>query len=161
MIEDVSYFLTDIWFLDETQFYLSGHVSWKNNVYWGSDPPDMVLQRPLHSVRCTAWVAMSTHGIIGTFWFEDDSGNALSVNTQRYIEVLKRFRGSLGTQRELRRETYWFQQDGSPPHTTEESLDLLSTHFGDRVISRRSHMHHIFHPMIGIRKCCIKICILI
>ena len=83
VIEDVPDFLTDIWFSDEAHVYLSGHVNWKSNVYWSSQPPDMVLQRPLHSV--------STHGIIGPFWFEDDSGNALSVNTQRYIEVLGKF----------------------------------------------------------------------
>ena len=81
MFEDVPDFLTDIWFSDEAHFYLSGQINWKNNVYRGSQPPDMVLQRPLHSVRCTAWVAMSTHGIIGHFWFEDNSGIALSVNT--------------------------------------------------------------------------------
>ena len=52
VIEDVPDFLTDIWFSDEAHhFYLSGHVHWKNNVYWGRQPPDMVLQRPLHSVR--------------------------------------------------------------------------------------------------------------
>ena len=81
---------------------------------------------------------MGTHGIIGPFWFEDDSGNALSVNTQRCIEVLETFWRSLGIQRgQLGREAQWFQQDGAPPHTAEELLDWLSTHFGDRVISRR------------------------
>ena len=60
MIEGVPDFLTDIWFMDEAQVYLFGHAN------WGSQPPDMVLKKPLlDSVRCTAWVATSTHGIIG------------------------------------------------------------------------------------------------
>ena len=46
------------------------------------------------------------------------------------------FSRSLGTQRGLRREAQWLQQDGAPPHTARGSLDWLSTHFGDRVISR-------------------------
>jgi len=38
-----------------------------------STPPEHCLQRPLHSVKCTAWVVISKHGIIGPFWFEDDN----------------------------------------------------------------------------------------
>ena len=38
----VPYFLTDIWFLDEAHFYLSGHVNWKNSfimpTVWNSLP---------------------------------------------------------------------------------------------------------------------------
>ena len=32
------------WFLDEAHFCLSGLVNWTNNVYWGSQPLDVVLQ---------------------------------------------------------------------------------------------------------------------
>ena len=44
------------WFLDEAHFLLSGHMNSKNNIFWGSTPPEHCLQRPLHSVKCTAWV---------------------------------------------------------------------------------------------------------
>ena len=50
---------------------LSGHVNSKNNVFWGTQAPEEVLQRPLYSLKCTAWVAISKHGIIGPYWFED------------------------------------------------------------------------------------------
>ena len=72
VLENDENFLENVWFSDEAHFLLSGHVNSKNNVFWGSEVPDKVLQRPLHSVKCTAWVAMSKHGIIGPFWFEDD-----------------------------------------------------------------------------------------
>jgi len=52
---------------------LSGHVNSKNNIFWGSTPPEHCLQRPLHSVKCVAWVAISKHGIFGPFWFGDDN----------------------------------------------------------------------------------------
>ena len=74
MLENDENFLENIWFSDEAHFLLSGHVNSKNNIFWGSKVPEEVLQRPLHSVKCTAWVAMSKHGIIVPFWFEDDDG---------------------------------------------------------------------------------------
>ena len=74
-IDAVPDFLDNVWFSDEAYFLLSGHVNSKNNIFWGSTPPEHCLQRPLHSVKCTAWVAISKHGIIGpfSFWFEDDN----------------------------------------------------------------------------------------
>jgi len=75
----------------ESHFLLSGHVNSKNNIFWGRTPPEHCLQRPLHSVRCTAWVATSKHGIIGRFWFEDDNEWSVTVNTERYVQVLGKF----------------------------------------------------------------------
>ena len=74
VLENDENFLENVWFSDEAHFLLSEHVNSKNNVFWGSEVPDKVLQRLLHSVKCTAWVAMSKHGIIGPYWFEDDDG---------------------------------------------------------------------------------------
>ncbi|GFN76490.1 transposable element tc3 transposase [Plakobranchus ocellatus] len=47
-------FLDDVWFSDEAYFLVLGHVNSKNNIFWGSAPPDHCLQRPLHSTKCTA-----------------------------------------------------------------------------------------------------------
>ena len=66
-IEENPEFLQNVWFSDEAHFSLSGHVNSKNSVFWGSQAPDKVLQRPLHSVKCTTWVPISKHGIIGPF----------------------------------------------------------------------------------------------
>ena len=75
-------FLDNVWFSDETHFLLSGHVNSKNNIFCGSTPSEHCLQRPLHSVKCTAWVAISKHGIIGPFWFEDDNEWSVTINTR-------------------------------------------------------------------------------
>lgn len=90
-IEEDPQFLDNLWFSDEAHFTLYGHANSRNNVFWGTSPPDEVLQRPLHSVRCTAWVAMSKHGIIGPIWFEDENENAVTVNKERYLVVLQQF----------------------------------------------------------------------
>lgn len=136
-IEENPNFLDDVWFSDEAHFLLSGHVNSKNNVYWGTNPPDEVLQRPLHSQKCTAWVAISKHGIIGPYWFEDAHERAETVNTQRYLAVMRKFWAALGRRRGVIRAQQWFQQDGAPPHTSNDSLAYLRGKFPDRLISRR------------------------
>ena len=82
-------FLNDIWFSDEAYFLLSGQVNSKNNIFWGTAAPNEVLQRPLHSKKCTAWVAMSKHDIIGPFWFGSENGESVTVTKERYVEVLQ------------------------------------------------------------------------
>ena len=142
-IEDNPDFLEDVWFSDEAHFNLSGHVNIKNNVFWGSEPPNEVLQRPLHSIKCTAWAAISKHGIIGPFFFEDAQGNTETVNKERYLVVLNKFWRELGVrsrrrgQNRVDRGVQWFQQDGAPPHTANVTLAWLDQKFPDRLVSRR------------------------
>jgi len=83
VLENNENFLENVWFSGEAHFLFSGHVNRKNNIFWGSKDPEEVLQRPLHSVKCTAWVAMSKHGIIGPFWFEDDNRRFQIVHKER------------------------------------------------------------------------------
>ena len=129
-------FLDSVWFSDEAHFLLSGHVNSKNNVFWGTSSPDEVLQRPLHSAKCTVWAAISSHGIIGPFFFEDELGATTTVNTENYLAVLQKFWRALG-RRGIDRSTQWFQQDGATPLTANASLVCLRERFESRLISRR------------------------
>ena len=122
VVENDENFLENVWFSDEAHFLLSRHVNSKNIVFWGSEIPDEVLQRPLHSVKCTAWVAMSKHEIIGLYRFEDDDGRSQTVNEERYMAVLNKYWASLGRRRGVLRASQWFQQDGATPHTVNETL---------------------------------------
>ena len=75
---------------------------------WGDAPPDTVQQKPLHSVKVTVWAAMSSSSVIGPFFYEDERGQAVTVNTERYLSVLEKF------YRHLRNHGYdvantWFQ----------------------------------------------------
>ena len=52
----------------------------------GKHTHEHCLQRPLHTLKCTVWVAISKHGITGPFWFEDDTHyGALCDNQYRMI----------------------------------------------------------------------------
>ena len=133
-IERVNHWITKVWFSDEAHFYLCRHVNSKNAVYWGDSKPDEVIQKPLHSVKCTAWVAMSATGIIGPFWFEDARGKSQTVNSQCYVEVLEKFWAEVPASQ---RKSAWFQQDGASCHCSNISLAWLKERFNTRLVSRR------------------------
>ena len=102
-----------------------------------------VTTKPLHSRKCTAWCALSSEGIIGPCWFEDDDGNAVTVNQENYCNVIKKFTACLCLCHfDLKK--LWFQQDGATPHTAVETRKLLSEKFEDRLISLKAF--HIWAP---------------
>ena len=143
-IDNEPRWIENVWFSDETHFLLTGNVNSKNCVYWSSHPPDYVLERPLHSVTCIAWVAFNANGLIGPFWFQDDEGNAQSVTKERYVQVLEQFWNELGWRR-INRQHMWFQQDGATPHTANLSLAWLQDRFGNRIISQRMAVEWAAH----------------
>ena len=49
---------------------------------------------PLHSPKCTVWAAISARGIIRPIFIEE-SGAAVTVTKERYVEVLKTFKSEL------------------------------------------------------------------
>jgi len=129
-------FIEHLWFSDESHFSLDGYVNKKNTVFWGSEPPTHVIEKPLHSEKCTVWMAISCQGIIGPFFFEEH-GRTTTVNTERYVEVLKKMWTTM-ERRGIDTSTEWFQQDGAPPHTAVASRQWLEDHFARRLISFRT-----------------------
>jgi hypothetical protein len=83
--------VNDIWFSDETHFYLNGIVNKRHSQYWGSEKPNLHLEKPVHGEKITVWAAMSSKGIIRSFFFEDETGETQTVNSTRYLELLKKF----------------------------------------------------------------------
>ena len=68
-----------------------------------------------------------------------EDGNTVTVNKERYVEVLDKFTAELGTRFSYSmRAKFHFQHDGAPPHTSKLPLDRLKTHFNNRVISRKT-----------------------
>ena len=51
-------------------------------MFWGSEVPDEVAERPFHSMKCTAQCAISRHGIIGPYWLEDKAEKAVTINSE-------------------------------------------------------------------------------
>lgn len=78
---------------------------------------------------------MSSTGVIGPFFFENENGETQTVNSTRYLEILKKkFLPSLG-RRGINPKEIWFQQDGATPHTTRHVTDWLHQTFDGNFIS--------------------------
>lgn len=121
--------LDRIWFSDESHFYLNPSAN-KNLVYWAKSKPDRnFIQKPLHSLKLTIWMAASQSGI---FW-RTISGN---VNTDSYLNLIKNEFVPYLRSRNLINNSF-FMQDGAPAHTATPVLKYLNEIFRDRVISTK------------------------
>lgn len=136
MLERFSNF-RNILFSDEAHFHLSGFVNKQNCRYWSAEQPSRKHQKPLHCQKVTVWAAVSARGLIGPYFFENSSGQALTVNTERYVKMLKDFlRPTLAGLQEYNSLT-WFQQDGATCHTSNASMEVVKEMFPGKVISKR------------------------
>ncbi|CAH2090217.1 unnamed protein product [Euphydryas editha] len=131
----------NILFSDEANFHLNGNVNKQNCRYWSNENPKQKHERPLYSTKITVWAAMSSKGIIGPYFFEDRRGRPLTVNTDRYCEMLRNFLApALEEFRGFNSRT-WFQQDGATCHTSNPSIEALKELFPNKLISRRGDVN--------------------
>jgi len=127
--------LNHILMTDEANFHLCG--SSQNCRYWATESPHDIHQKPLHSEKVIVWCGVASFGVISPYFFEDEAGRAVTVNSARYTEMLHTF-----LELELQRlgvetQTLWFQQDGATAHTAKTAMRVLNDMFQARVISRR------------------------
>lgn len=127
-------FYRKIWFSDEAHFWLDGYVNKQNCRVWADENPQEIQETQLYPQKLTVWCALSAKGIIGPYIFRNAEGAAVTVNGQRYRQMLNDF--FFEKMREFEVDDMWFQQDGATCHTATESIDLLKQHFGNKVISR-------------------------
>lgn len=122
-----------VFFSDEAHFHLCGSVNKQNLRYWSENNPQKIHERPLHSERVTVWCALSRLGIIGPHFFEED-GNVVTVNSNRYANMITEFFEPALQQRAF--ENVWFQQDGATAHTARIVMNILRQMFPGQLISR-------------------------
>ena len=77
---------------------------------------------PLHSERVTVWCGFMEGCIIGPYFFENDIEQAVTVNGQRYYEMLDNF--FIPQVEAMDVADIHFQQDGATCHTTRENMTL-------------------------------------
>jgi len=131
----------NIFFSDEAHFHLNGHVNRQNCRYWSDTNPKLKHQKPLHSPKVTVWAALSARGIIGPYFYEDQRGNAVTVNTERYIAMLQNFFAPALQDFDGFNQRSWFQQDGATCHISNDSLSAVREIFGQKVISKRGDIN--------------------
>jgi transposase len=118
---------------DEAHFHLNGYVNKQNSRYWSAINPLQLHQKPLHSPKVTVWCALSSSGIIGPYFFQDDRGNTTTVTAARYTNMITTF-----LTEELVRfpQITWFQQDGATSHTARVTMTALRELFPNHIISK-------------------------
>jgi hypothetical protein len=91
-------------FTDEANFNLSGYVNSKNNRYWGSEYPHVVIQLPLYDQKMGIWGPISANRVTEHKFYEGIH------DAQRYInEMLNPFFVNLAPTQE---RSGYFMQDG-------------------------------------------------
>ena len=117
----------NIWFTDEAHFELYGYVNKQTHRFWGTEKPEVGVSRPHWSPRVTVWCAISSHGIIGPYFTQEN------VDSNVYqMRFLQNFIEEVSTKGLI--ADFWYQQDGAPAHRTQEVFDLLKEWFGCNII---------------------------
>jgi len=120
---------------DEAHFHLDGYVNKQNCRFWVAENPRELHQRPLHNANLSVWCGISTVGIVGPYFFEDE-GATVTVTSGGYVEMLSNFlRPQLRSLR-VNMEEMWFQQDGATAHTARASMTVFRQMFPQHVVSR-------------------------
>ena len=129
-------FIDSLVFSDKGSFYLSGHVNRQNERFWGSEDPHEFVESKSFAPHVNIWLAVTTKHIVGPYFFEEDDVT-VTINTARYIKMLKEsFLPDLRRQRYTLRDTY-FQHDNATPHTANATLDYLESKFQkEKIISK-------------------------
>lgn len=123
--------LHNTWYSDEAYFYVNGVVNKQNVRFWAREHPRIVNMKDTYGEKVCVWVAMSSHGIIGPFFFDD------TVTSQRYLDMLRNQFFPQLMAKSLPMHTQWFMQDGARPHTANVVLDFLHERLGLNVMSNR------------------------
>ena len=130
-------------FSDEAHFYLGGCVNQQNCRIWSTENSRAYIEKPKQPQRVTVWYGFWFRGIIGPFFFENEQGEAITVDGYRYRAMLNEFLFTKIEKEDV--GNIWFQQDGATCHTAEATLDVLRPVFEDRIISRRAVGTAIWH----------------
>ena len=136
-IEEMPDFLENVWFCHEAHFSLSGYVNCQKSVLWGAQVPDEVVQRPLYSAKCIAWVPIWKYGINGPFWCENDDRETVMINKKLYNVVLNKFWKTLWHPSWRAGRVARVPTIGATPHTVNITMEWLDRCFAGRLIRRR------------------------
>ena len=85
MVREQDHVLDVVFFSDEAQFHLPGHLNSQNTRLWFSEQPYATHENPFHSTKIGAWCAVSRQRIIGPIFFSE------TVNSERYINIMHEF----------------------------------------------------------------------
>jgi hypothetical protein len=84
-------FIDSLCLYDEAHFELSDVVNKQSCRYSSPQNPNELHEKPLQSERVTVWCSVSSQGVIGSFFFEDNEGKATTLTAARYVHMIETF----------------------------------------------------------------------
>lgn len=69
---------------DETHFSLNGGANKHNCRVYATSTPQLIVKQPFYDQNITFWCGICTDMIIGPYFFEDNDGATVCVNSERY-----------------------------------------------------------------------------
>jgi hypothetical protein len=120
--------------MDEANFHLCGKINSQNWPYWATENPRDIHQKHLYSEKIIDWCGVASLEAIGSYFFEDEAGRAVTVNSARYTEMLHTFLEPELQRLGVETHTRWFQQDGATAHNARTAIRVLNEMFPARVI---------------------------
>ena len=94
--------------------------------------PRVISEKQMHPQHVTVWCGFWAGGIIGPYFFENETGQAAIVNGARYRDTIIQF--FLPKLDDTDMTNMWFQQDGATCHTANETIQLLHETFRTLVV---------------------------
>lgn len=91
MLDENPEFGQTIIFSDEAHFWLSDWVNKQNFRYWSDHLREIFEEKQMHPQRLTVWCGLWHSGIIGPYFFRNESGVIVTVNGKRYRRMLTEF----------------------------------------------------------------------
>ena len=122
----------NIFFSDESRFYVSGIGNKCNCRIWTANNPFITVEAAMNSFKINVWCAMSNKQIIGPYiFFEEDT-----INQQNYLNMLKNYFYPILQKKRLHKKIV-FQQNGTLAHFSKAVRTWLNKNFNDKWIGRR------------------------
>jgi hypothetical protein len=81
----------------------------KTVAFWATENPHNIHQKPLHPEKVIVWCGAASFGVIGPYFFEDEAGRSVTVNSACYTEILFTFLGPELQRLGVENQTLWFQ----------------------------------------------------
>ena len=81
-------FSNKIFMSDKAHFLLGGYVNRQNFRILCSEKIHAIEERPLHTEKVTVWCALWCESAIGPYFFENDDGTIVTVNSESYCHMI-------------------------------------------------------------------------
>ena len=78
-------------FSDVAHFQMDGYMNKQNCRYWSDGKPQELQEATQYSEKITVWCGFWWGEVIGPHFFENDKGNAVTVNSERYRSMMENF----------------------------------------------------------------------